>query len=80
MSLLIFHIQATPAFHLEIIFQLEAMAYNLILQAKPEYNLCGFLPWTYSNKNILLLSYPKTRNFKLSYSYRFRCSVNIVVN
>ena len=50
MSILIFHIQATTAFHLESIFQLEAMAYKLILQAKLEYNLRGFLPWTYCNK------------------------------
>ena len=39
------------------------MAYKLILQAKLEYNLCGFLPWTYGNKygkvNVLQLSYAK---------------------
>ena len=28
-----FHIQATPAFHLEIIIWVEAMAYKPILQA-----------------------------------------------
>ena len=59
MSLFIFHIQTTPAFHLEIIFQLEAIAYNLILQAELEFNLRGFLPWTYGNTyarvNVLLL-------------------------
>ena len=55
MSLIIFHMQTTPAFHLEIIFQLEAMAYNLEL----EFNLRGFLPCTYVNRyarvNVLLI-------------------------
>ena len=45
MMLLIFHIQATQAFHLETIFQLEAMAYKPFLQAKLKYNVGGFLPW-----------------------------------
>ena len=67
MSLLIFHIQATPAFHLENIFQLEAMAYKLILQAKLEYNLCGFLPWIYVNKNVFLLSHPKNEEFQTQF-------------
>ena len=78
MSLLSFHIQVTPAFYLESIFQLEALAYKLILQAKLEYFLRGFLLWTYGGKNVLLLSHPKKRNFKLS--FRFKSSVNIVVN
>ena len=78
MSLLIFHIQATSAFDLESIFQFEAKAYILFLQAKLEYNLRGFLQWTYGNETVLLLSYPKTRNFKLN--FWFRCWFNIVVN
>ena len=39
-----FHIQATPAFHLEIIIRVEAMAYKPILQAALKYKLCGVLP------------------------------------
>ena len=58
MSFFIFHTQTTPASHFESIFQLEAMAYKLILQAELEYNLRGFLPWNYGNKyakvNVLL--------------------------
>ena len=63
------------------IFQLEAMAYKLILQAELEYNLRGFLPWNYGNKYAkvnVLLPMRETRNFKLS--IWLRCLVNIVVN
>ena len=63
---LILHVQAIQAFHLENIFQLETMAYQLTLQAKLKYNLRGFMPWTHGNKygevNVLLLSYAKPRN------------------
>ena len=45
MMLLLFHIQATPAFQSIDIFKLEAMAYEFVLQAKLKYNLrascCG---------------------------------------
>ena len=42
MMLLIFHIQATQAFHLENIIQIEAIAYKAILQAALEYKPRGF--------------------------------------
>ena len=42
-----FHIQTTTAFHLEIIFRIEAMAYKPILQAALEYKPCGILLGTY---------------------------------
>ena len=46
-----FHIQTTPAYHLENVFRIEAMAYyELILQAALEYKLHGILPGTYSTQ------------------------------
>ena len=46
-SYAVFHTEATPAFHLENISWLEAMAYKPILQAALEYEPCGFLLGTY---------------------------------
>ena len=42
-----FHVQATPAFHLENIFEREASAYKPILQAVLDYKPRGFLPGIY---------------------------------
>ena len=49
----VFQLQATLAFHLENMFQIEAMAYIPILQAAVEYMPHGFLSRTYGMSDYL---------------------------